>query len=82
MSFKDDFEKFVIEIAKEAKAQATCFADRIEALKALNVSYGLMMKHARDEEDDGDGFDFSKGVQETHEEPVNGAKVRTRPRGN
>ena len=81
MSFKEQFEQIVLGIAKEAQAQATCFADRIEALKALNVSYGLMMKFKKDDaDDDSDEFSFDKPIAE---EPKNGAgKVRTRPRGN
>lgn len=81
MSFKDEFEKIVMDIAKEAKLQATCFADRIEALKALNVSYGLMMKHAKEEDESEGGFTFSGG-NPAEEQPSGTPKVRTRPRGN
>jgi len=82
MSFKDEFEKYVLDIAKEAKLQATSFADRIEALKVLNQSYALMRKYPDEPVDEEEGFDFSKGIA-SHEEPVtNGAaKVRTRPGG-
>lgn len=80
MSFKDDFEKIVVEIAKQAQDQATCFADRIEALKVLNQSYALMRKYPDDDDGEDEAFSFEKGLKT--EEPKNGAaKIRTRPGG-
>ena len=79
MSFKTEFEDIVVKIAKEAMAQATSFADRIEALKALNTSYGLMMKWKGEEEAETSEFSFDKGITE---EAIDGAaKIRTRPGG-
>lgn len=80
MSFKDKFETFVLEIAEEAKLQATSFADRIEALKVLNQSYALMRKYPDKEDDEDDSFNFAKAIAE--EPATNGtAKVRNRPGG-
>ena len=80
MSFKDEFEAYVLDIAKEAKLQATSFADRIEALKVLNQSYALMRKYPDEPDDEDAGFSFDKGLPP--EEPkANGSKVRNRPGG-
>jgi hypothetical protein len=79
MSFRDEFETIVMGIAKEAMLQATAFADRIEALKALNTSYGLMMKHKTETPEETDEFDFSKAIaEEPDNEPrtVRGRRAR------
>jgi hypothetical protein len=79
VSFRDEFETIVMGIAKEAMLQATTFEMRIEALKALNTSYGLMMKHKAEAPKETDEFDFSKAIaEEPDNEPqtVRGRRAR------
>ncbi len=72
-------------IATRAKAaDQPPFAEQIDALKALTAMYTAMQKHPIEDDDEtGDGFDFSKGL-EPEEEPPDGRStvtpIRTRRR--
>jgi len=72
-------------IATRAKAaDAPPFAEQIDALKALTAAYTAVQKHPTDEDDEtGDGFDFSKGVAPEEEPPnessVTSLRARRRP---
>jgi hypothetical protein len=89
LATNDDIEKLIVElaqsVAEEAK-NAEAFADKIDALKTLTATYQALKKHKTDDpdEDQGTGFDFSKGL--TAEEPPNESNVsrlssRRRPDG-
>ena len=83
-----DIKTTMLEVAKAIADRAKAadqppFAEQIDALKALTAAYTALHKHPSDEDDEtGDGFDFSKGVQ-PEEEPPNDSSVtslRTRRR--
>jgi hypothetical protein len=72
-------------IANRAKAaDQPPFAEQIDALKALTAMYTAMQKHPAGTDDEtGDGFDFSKGVEPEEEPPDESSTVtpiRTRRR--
>jgi len=73
-------------IATRAKrADEPPFAEQIDALKALTAAYTALQKHPTDTDDEtGDGFDFSKGVEPEEEPPderstVTPIRTRRRP---
>lgn len=71
-------------VAKKAKEDDAPFAERIDALKALTAMYTAMQKHPADpgDDDEDDGFDFSKGVnarEETDGSTVTTLRARRRP---
>ena len=54
------------------RADEPPFAEQIDALKALTAAYTALQKHPADTDDEtGDGFDFSKGVEPEEEPPDN-----------
>jgi hypothetical protein len=82
----DEIEQALVTLAKDVAQTAKtvdAFADKIDALKTLTAVYAALKKHKTDDpdEDQGDGFDFSKGL--SPEEPPDGGTVtplRTRRR--
>jgi hypothetical protein len=88
----DDVKSVMIEVAQAIANRAKAadqppFAEQIDALKALTAMYTALRKHPDDSNDDaGDGFDFSKGVQaDADEDPpderttVTPIRTRRRP---
>ena len=78
MATNDDLKKDLIalasDVAKEAK-NAEAFSDKIDALKTLTAVYATLSKHkGADDDEDHDGFDFSKGI--APEEPTHDGTVR------
>lgn len=67
------------DVAKKA-GEVDILADKVEALKAVVAVYAILKKHKTDDpdEDQGNGFDFSKGV--TPEEPPNVTTLPARRR--
>lgn len=64
MSFEADLDALAAEVAKEAQAVGTPFADRLDALKVLTAFYSARKKHAKDEDEDEGGFSFDKVTEE------------------
>ena len=82
MATNDDIEDALIALAKDVATTAKsveAFADKIDALKTLTAVYAALKKHKSDDdsdEDQGNGFDFSKGVDAPQELP-NGSRTVT-----
>lgn len=76
-------EEAMIKLAKDVAASASetdrSLPDKIDALKTLTAVYAALKKHKTDDpdEDQGNGFDFSKGVEP--EEPPNESTVTRLP---
>lgn len=86
-----DIKTIMLEVAKQIAERAKAadqppFAEQIDALKALTAMYTAMQKHPADEDNEtGDGFDFSKGVEPEKEPPDDATAatpVRARRRPN
>lgn len=84
-----DIKSIMLEVAKAIADRAKAsdqppFAEQIDALKALTAMYTALQKHPADTDDEtGDGFDFSKGVEPEEGHPPNESSVtsiRTRRR--
>lgn len=81
----DSLHELATTIATRAnRADEPPFAEQIDALKALTAAYTAIQKHPTgDDNETGDGFDFSKGVEPEEGHPPNESTVtsiRTRRR--
>ena len=69
------------DVAKAA-GKVDTLADKIDALKTLAQVYGILKKHNKNEdpdEDQGDDFNFSKGVDPKESSNVSQIPTRRRP---
>ena len=64
--FRTSFDKMAEIMANKATQPDTPFAEITEAFKVMTAYYALTLKHKTDVSDDGDGFDFTTGIEETN----------------
>lgn len=82
-----DIKKIMVEVAEAIATRAKAadqppFAEQIDALKALTAMYTAMQKHPDDDDEPGEGFDFSRGLEpeDPPHEPTTVTSLRTRRR--
>lgn len=83
----DNIEKAMIALAEDVAKKAgevDILPDKIDALKTLTAVYAALKKHKTDDpdEDQGNGFDFQKGVmpeEPSHDAAVTPIRGRRRP---
>jgi hypothetical protein len=80
--FKDDIEKVAKAIVAKVSLPDTPFSDVLEAMKVLNVYYGLRLKHKQDDDpEEGSTFGaFQEQLEEVMEAENGAAKVRSHRR--
>ncbi len=81
---EDEIKLAMIDLAADvatAAGKVDTLADKIDALKTLAQVYGILKKHKDGDEGDtqGDGFDFSKGVDPQESSNVSQIPTRRRP---
>lgn len=67
-------------MAKDEEGQRVALSDKIEALKTVTTTYATLRKHPDEpgeENNQGDGFDFTRGINTPAEEPSNDSNIAT-----